>query len=556
MLTVKRLYIYGVMGVALVPLLVGLTDLARLLLEALTELAGVQTSSGSRLAREDLSRALALVATAAPIWAVHLWLLRRSFRGPEANVEDERASAARATYFFLVLVVTFAAVLSNATAVLDLVLAEALLGAYDGEGLGAIASLFVVGTAWVTHLWWRGTDLRRSPQRTAGDWLTRLYLYGVLFATTMMALFALSTVITQTMLEIVAVRPAWGSASAWQENISAALSVGVVAVAGWLVHWSLSGRLLRAPEPMGTSHRGSRTRTGYFLGVVLVSAIVVLSLAALCVTLVLTAFTGLARDDADGRLFEAVAGPLSLIAVFLAAWWWHRRRASVEASMFGGEVRLRSVIRATRLVVAIVGLAGVAVGFVWGLQLLLDTIGTPTTRDLIPRSTLTVAIPALATALVGLVMWLPAWLRSQQERNRTGVEAATATARRTYLLLVSGVAVLAVMGSLGWLIFEAIRQLLGIGPINDTSWPISVLAVASVGLAYHLLELRSDQRLAATATAGEPASVTVEAPPASGATEILEVSGPVGADFAQLNEAIRSSLPDGFVLREIPSTER
>jgi hypothetical protein len=362
--------------------------------------------------------------------------------------------------------------------------------------------------------------------------------------------------VTETAIELLSVRPAWGTASAWRESIFDSLTILAVASVGWVIHWSMSGRLQRAPDPMGRSHRGSLARTGYFLGVVLVSAIVVLPTAAWSLTTILLELFGLQRADAAGRLIEEAGGPLTIALVFLVAWWWHRRRASSEALAFGGQTRQRSVVRATRLIVAIVGLAGLAVSFVWGLAMVLDLMGTPSGRDLIPSSTLRVATPALAAALVGLIMWLPAWLRSQQERTRTGVEAATATARRTYLLFVSGVAVVAVMGSLAWLIYEAMRQLLDIGAINDTSWAISLLAVASVGLAYHLLELRSDLRLsrALTPEAAEP--VVLEAPEASRAREAIEISGPVDADFTQLNDVIASSLPDGFALRVIPPPER
>ena len=81
MLTVKRLYLYGVLGVALVPLLVGLTDLIRLVVEGLADAAGVRALGGAALAREELSWALALVVVAVPILSLHAWLLQRSMRG-------------------------------------------------------------------------------------------------------------------------------------------------------------------------------------------------------------------------------------------------------------------------------------------------------------------------------------------------------------------------------------------------------------------------------------------------------------------------------------------
>ena len=106
MLTMKRLYLYGVLGVALVLLLWGLTDLVRFALEQLSRALGTSPAFGDRLGREELSLAVALVLVAGSIFGVHLAFIRRSLRGDPADVADERASASRSTYFFLVLLGT------------------------------------------------------------------------------------------------------------------------------------------------------------------------------------------------------------------------------------------------------------------------------------------------------------------------------------------------------------------------------------------------------------------------------------------------------------------
>jgi hypothetical protein len=66
-------------------------------------------------------------------------------------------------------------------------------------------------------------------------------------------------------------------------------------------------------------------------------------------------------------------------------------------------------------------------------------------------------------------------------------------------------------------------------------------------LAYHLIQLRSDLRVARVVEAGErDAAATV---PPSLAVETIEISAPAGADFKVLNAAILSELPDGYQLR-------
>jgi hypothetical protein len=92
MLTLKRLYLYSVLGVALVLLLRGLTDLTRLGFERLGDALGARSYIGEEFLRADLSWALALVIVATPIWVVHLWLVRRTLRGPAAAVTDEQGS--------------------------------------------------------------------------------------------------------------------------------------------------------------------------------------------------------------------------------------------------------------------------------------------------------------------------------------------------------------------------------------------------------------------------------------------------------------------------------
>ena len=77
MMTAKRLYLYGVLAVVLLPLLVGLSDLLRLALDGLSDATGAQLLSGSGLALADLSLAIALAAVGAPLWAIHSWLPQR-----------------------------------------------------------------------------------------------------------------------------------------------------------------------------------------------------------------------------------------------------------------------------------------------------------------------------------------------------------------------------------------------------------------------------------------------------------------------------------------------
>jgi hypothetical protein len=167
--------------------------------------------------------------------------------------------------------------------------------------------------------------------------------------------------------------------------------------------------------------------------------------------------------------------------------------------------------------------------------------------------------PAVALALLGLCLWVPSWLLARRERIEVSVEVASATSRRAYLLLVSGLALVAAMISLAYLVYQGVRALLEAGALGDTAWAIATFAVASVVLLYHSVMLRADMHLVA---ASAPVSAEAESsrPTDAGpgaeavmgiAVETLELCAPVGADFEAVNASIRSRLPEGFSLRVV-----
>ena len=92
MQSAKRIYLYGILGIALVPLLWGLSDLLRFAFDQLGSALGVSPAFMGSFAREELSRALALVLVAGGIVVVHLALLRSLVGRSRADAADERAA--------------------------------------------------------------------------------------------------------------------------------------------------------------------------------------------------------------------------------------------------------------------------------------------------------------------------------------------------------------------------------------------------------------------------------------------------------------------------------
>ena len=547
MLTVKRLYLYGVLGAALVPLLWGLSNLLWLTLRGAAAALDSREVVGADVIRDELSAAVALVVVALPIWALHLWLVRRSLRGSPEAVAEERACSARSTYFFLVLIATGIVACLHLFEIVQTVVGVALIDERPRGAAREVAMVVVAGSAWLAHIAWRRADLNAAPARTAGDWLTRAYLYGPLFLLAVAAAYWYGVMGSVFVGEAVGASTFLGGEDRWQAAIVSPVAGAVAASVGWLLQWSFAAYLLRAAPPMGEAHRASRTRTGYFLAVVLVSATAVLVLTATGTRHVLAEVLGAWRPTDGSRLADDVGGPLVVAVSFAVAWWWHGRRSTSEALAFGGRPRWLSVGRSGRLVIALVGLAGLTIGLWWVVYALLEYIelsGGSLLRSHDLRDHVT---PALATAIIGLVMWAPTWVRSQRDRVRHPLAIAESTARRAYLLLVSGLAVIAVMGSLAYLVYQATRLLLDAGPVGDTSWAISMLAVAAIVLTYHLLQLRADAAVVAVATEAEPSPPT--AAEGERAVETIEISAPIGSDFESLNASVRENLPEGFEMR-------
>ncbi len=427
MQTAKRIYLYGVLGIALVLLLWGLSDLLRFAFDQLGRALGSTPAFMGSFAREELSRALALLLVAGGIVAVHLALVRGLLRGTPAAVADERAATSRAVYFFLVLVGTGAVLLWSAFDLAYQLIGSFLLERRDLDPLGRLAGVIVVGGAWGLHVLARRRDITEAPARLAGDGLTRAYLYGGLFITCLIVALEAGDALASAARGVLGLRPPWEAADWWRDELAAASAATSVAALGWLTHWSILGRLLRAPDPVAASHRAAASRRGYFLAVTLVGSFAVLVFAATGLGAGVAGLLGTWTSTDGSRLIEDVGGPVLLLVPFALGWWWHQRRVRDEAQERRRAAPARAVARTAHLVVAFVGLVGLAAGSAWELQVATDALIGSTRDDLSPSSGVGGdATQALALALVGLLLWVPAWAMAQRDRARHPREAAGA----------------------------------------------------------------------------------------------------------------------------------
>ncbi len=553
MLTARRLYLYAVSTIGLALSLAGLTTLLRLLLDQLgfAPVGPALVLPAADRAREDLSRALALASVGLPLWLSHTWYAERLASGFDAAAASERQSTVRAAYYALVLAATL---WFGAISAVD-VLRETLRNVAGVHGddyadiPGSLATSVVALLAWGYLAWARARDLRAGPMRGAAAWITRLEGYGAVLVGFIAVSFAVSDLIGNILSVLVGRAPVGGGTDWWVAPALA--SVALVAVGGpiWIAHWRYADGLIAEDSPWAPGERLSRVRVACLLAIAGISVAMIIAAVASTVGSVLAWAVGVAPSDDAARLVEHVIGPPLAVTPFMAAWWWHRQRAVAEAVRFGGQTRERSVRRLADLLASVIGLAVASGAAGWALGIGLDaafggtrTVGSSET-----------AWRGDISQFVGYVLgatpvWLVAWYRLQARMSTAPAVEAASAARRGYLYLVGGVALVAAAVSLALVLYQMIRAVAGLptgSMVSDVSAPIGIGMVACAVLAYHIAVFLGDARAregAGAAARGETATAAVD-------VEDVEIMGPEGTDFEALNVAIRAWLPGGFTLR-------
>lgn len=558
----RRLYLYVVAIVSLAVAAVGVYNLlAVLVAEAADRIGATILVTTAGATREQVSLAIALVIVGLPIWMIHWTLAERGLRGTDARAAADRASTIRALYLFLVTVVTLAFAATAAIGLSSRLLGW-LLGAEIGSDLSdQLAILVTALPVWLFHV---GAE-RRGP---IGPY-TRLYRYGAAFAMLAVALFAATSAI-ETFLEVVIGRPEFGLGTEWwRESLASSIAAIVIGLGVWWIHWRM--------DPFGTSdaagsdedERVSRLRETYF-GVVLLLT-VSFAAVALAGALAELGRWGLGSAETTDLLgfLEGVVGPLIAVVPFIVAGWLHVRYRAREAAAAGALVAASSA-RVERYLLAVVGLAFLAVGVGQLLGVVAETLLVGgvlvSDEDVVRRQ-----VPwHVAQAIVGLVIWLPAWTWILHRRAAAPEVERRSAAGRAYLFLVIGVALLACVPSAAFVLYRLIDTALGghgIGLAGELALPLAAIVVGAVVAAYHGAILRGDLRTTveaapaatvASATTVEPAVPTAQitgSTPAPASMDLV-LSGPVDADLDAVADELRRRLPSGISLeRRAPRVE-
>jgi hypothetical protein len=509
---IRRLYLYAMAGVMLAILAVGV----RLLLTVLFDTVGLGRGDvviiGDSQSREQLRVAAALVAVGLPVWSIHWWLIRRAWRDAGPEGEDERRSAVRAFYLAIVLAVTIVFVAAAGAEILRAALL-AIAGPATTFGAspdvpGALATLLVAGAVWAYHaIVAAADDAAAASERLVEGWL-RLYRYGVVLVATFVAVEAIGNLagaLVSLLTESVAV---FEDADALR---AVALSqVGLITVVGLVaaVHVWQAQTALSQPGWRGASERRSTIRAGFFvslLGLAAISAMFDLTAGGRAVLVQLLG--GAATPVAD--VMQPSGAGAGILVPFLSAAAWlvaavvaHRQGLSeARRSPIPGWVG--SLARFDAYLLALIGLNFGAVGLAGLIGTGIDATLGPADLSGDAGSRTTQLASYLPAAVAGWGLWAWQWSRVVARTASDPAAEASSSVRRSALLLVLGVSLVATVASLAVILYRVFNLLLGVplggGIISELSTPLGTVLVAGAIALYHGRLFQVDARVRAAA---------------------------------------------------------
>jgi hypothetical protein len=494
MATTRRVYLYGIALVALGMLAAGLVSFVELLLEALvTATGGLPAALGPDQLRGRVSYATAMSAIGLVAWLVHWTLANRAVgRGGDA-ASVERRSAIRKLFLYLVL---FIGGLLLTFALSDLVrdLLRALFGRLTATDLltgsvtHAVAVLVVVGVFWVYYARVAGADRAAAPEAGAGATLRRWYVYALSFVALLLLLFGAAGALQDLWSGLVVAPGAAEAGGAWLGMaLAARLGAVVAGLPGWYLAWTWSVAWFERSEGADPESRSVLRKVHLYLVLAVAVAWTVWNLGRALYEVLRAVLIPERLAVGWGAIAPALGGPLATALVFGVAWAYHARVVEREAARAGERRRQATIRWFYAYLVALVGLGALAVGLGGTLATLLDLVVQPGApreahwwADRISLFTTLVA--------VGLPLWGAYWVRLQREVQEP--LAREALVRRIYLFLVFGLAVLTLLGSGAYAVFQVLRLALGdnwsAGATSELLTAASAAAVAALFLAYHL----------------------------------------------------------------------
>jgi hypothetical protein len=539
MRSVRQFYVYAVAGVTLVIAAIGVINLLGLGIDLLlSAVTGQEWIEGSpNWERERLSFSLPFIVIAGPIWFLHWRMAERAVSGPDA--EAERRSEIRAAYFALAFLAGLL-LLPGITTVVSLpfgVLLGNPLAAQDRESVvTSLAVVLVTAAVWEFHRRIYSRDIRAETTETRSALLPQIALYAVSAIAGIVLLISVSSLITfaiDTMLDSSNLESWW--------RLGLANSVGNFVAGGllWPVTWFYTERLLTTSTWWGQSALGSGVRRLFVLAVAVIAAFVVLMNVADAIEVAVRLALGAPERGVDARPNDIV-GPLLASLPFIAAWIVSRRRLLAEAAGIGFPLPLVTAQRLFSYPMAFLGLLLGSAGLAMLLGELFEVVtGADNWRT-------DVGWP-LGLTVAGGVLWGWHWRATSARFAREPVAEQLSPARRVYLFVVLGVALVVLVIGLAITVYQVLQLVLGVSDTArlaaEIALPLGITLTTLVVSAYHGLLLRRDLAVRATT---ERVEMVNQAETVARTQVALVLTGPADDDVTAVIDALRRQLPEGY----------
>lgn len=466
----RRFYLYSALSVAVIAIAVALAVLLHL---------GLQPAfGGPPLPNEpsrNISLAVALLAIALPVGAVHLWLILRSFADPA-----ERAAGIRHQYLNLWIAFGLFVVLFATQSAIGDWSRDPRADVTWQASAAAVAGL----VAAIAALWIAATPPSTSRSRVRASVVVMLIAVAVAAFSAGNAASAAGGIFASPYVSRQLFPGSYDPRTFQDQTLRSSYLV----MAAALVIWSF-GFAWQRP------FREARDRLGYALAGYGIGTALLLAGAA---------FAGAGaveflRDPARAQAFTGSWGPLAAGALLVLV---HGTLLVTDRGRNG-----HPPVTTTRLLLAFPAIVGLALivgglGLGWHAVLERDEVGAP-----LPGDDLTQAAALIA---VGVAAYVPSWLAFDR---RTTAESAV---RRFYLFSVVCLALVAGLVSAVVVLYEAITAAAGVGDTfagrTALTWLVPALTLALIFVAHLRLLLRDQRstRAAATAVATDPLVALLE----------------------------------------------
>lgn len=477
MKTIRRLYFYAVAAISVEVIVWGVIGLLRSILKA-------QNAYNNA---SQLASALALIFVGAPIFLIH-WFWAQHVSAKDA---EERSASVRAVFLYGILLGTLIPVVQNLLALINRTfLATMRLSEYRAivggsqtwvdNLLAIVVNLLIAAYFWnVLKSNWRAlTDTEAFAE------IRRLYrfiwmLYGLL----------LLVYGVQQALSFAFAFPTHFLGIEGKETAINAIALMLIGSPIWYYAW----RLLQ-DGLADSAERESYLRLGILYLLALGGAVATLSITGNFLHLILKQLLG--AGDPWLEFLRRLGGPISIGLPLGVIWAYYGKWLNAQFLFDDNLPRRAGKRRLFTYALALPGLIATVSGLLSLLYLFVDMALDSLYLDHFAlRGRLA---GTLATLIVGLPVWLAAWIPAQAQSlgdTDIGDHARRSLIRKSYLYLVLFASVIGGMVTAGMLLFYLINSALG-GSAGDVVQNILDsfigLVVFLIVLAYHMLTLRKD----------------------------------------------------------------